>query len=68
MGECNAMNEAAATVHTAPQDNRWPWKASWPLALLTLIAVFNYLDRSLLGLALPLVKREFGASTPCLVW
>lgn len=56
------MNEAAATVHTAPQDNRWPWKASWPLALLTLIAVFNYLDRSLLGLALPLVKREFGAS------
>lgn len=52
------MNEAVEQA----QDNRWPWKASWPLALLTLIAVFNYLDRSLLGLALPLVKREFGSS------
>ena len=41
---------------------RWSWGASWPLALLTLISVFNYLDRALLGLALPLVKREFGSS------
>lgn len=44
------------------QSDRWPWAASWPLALLTLISVFNYLDRSLLGLALPMVKREFGTS------
>lgn len=44
------------------QETGWPWRASWPLALLTLISVFNYLDRSLLGLALPLVKREFGSS------
>ncbi|NKI98384.1 MFS transporter [Novosphingobium sp. SG707] len=52
------MSEAIAQDKEAG----WPWKASWPLALLTLIAVFNYLDRALLGLALPLVKREFGAS------
>lgn len=44
------------------QSDRWPWSASWPLALLTLISVFNYLDRSLLGLALPMVKKEFGSS------
>ncbi|WP_088306543.1 spinster family MFS transporter [Novosphingobium sp. B 225] len=43
-------------------DQRWPWRASWPLAILTLISVFNYLDRSLLGLALPLIKQEFGSS------
>lgn len=40
----------------------WPWRATWPLAALTLISVFNYLDRSLLGLALPAIKKEFGAS------
>lgn len=40
----------------------WPWAATWPLVLFTLISVFNYLDRSLLGLALPAIKREFGAT------
>lgn len=46
----------------APEDQRWPWRATWPLVILTLMSVFNYLDRSLLGLALPLIKREFGSS------
>lgn len=40
----------------------WPWSATWPLVLLTLISVFNYLDRSLLGLALPAIKAEMGSS------
>lgn len=40
----------------------WPKDATWPLMVLTLISVFNYLDRSLLGLALPMIKREFGTS------
>lgn len=40
----------------------WPRGATWPLLVLTLISVFNYLDRSLLGLALPMIKREFGTS------
>lgn len=50
-------------VDGAPADrSRWPWSATWPLIVLTLISAFNYLDRSLLGLALPAIKREFGAS------
>ncbi|MCW3837634.1 spinster family MFS transporter [Sphingomonas canadensis] len=40
----------------------WPWTATWPLFLLTMISVFNYLDRSLLGLALPAIKKEMGSS------
>ena len=41
---------------------RWPWGASWPLFVLTMVSVSNYLDRSLLGLALPAIKRELGSS------
>lgn len=41
---------------------QWPWSATWPLLVLTLVSVFNYLDRSLLGLALPAIKRELGSS------
>ena len=40
----------------------WPWAAVWPLFVLTLVSVFNYLDRSLLGLALPAIKAELGSS------
>lgn len=41
---------------------RWPWAATWPLFVLTMVSVSNYLDRSLLGLALPAIKRELGSS------
>jgi len=41
---------------------RWPWSATWTLLVLTLVSVSNYLDRSLLGLALPAIKRELGSS------
>ena len=41
---------------------RWPWSATWPLLVLTLVSISNYLDRSLLGLALPAIKRELGSS------
>ena len=44
----------------------WPWTATWPLAMLTLISVFNYLDRSLFGLALPAIKREMVLSDTAL--
>jgi MFS family permease len=40
----------------------WPWPATWTLFVLTLVSVFNYLDRSLLGLALPAIKAELGTS------
>jgi MFS family permease len=36
--------------------------ATWPLFVLTMVSVSNYLDRSLLGLALPAIKRELGSS------
>ena len=55
--------EAAAPSASLESDRSpWPWKATWPLLLLTFVSVFNYLDRSLLGLALPQIKRELGAS------
>ena len=41
---------------------RWPWSATWPLLVLTLVSISNYLDRSLLGLALPAIKRDLGSS------
>jgi len=44
------------------QIGRWPWAATWPLLVLTLVSISNYLDRSLLGLALPAIKRELGSS------
>jgi MFS family permease len=44
------------------EPRRWPWSATWPLFVLTLVSVSNYLDRSLLGLALPAIKRELGSS------
>lgn len=48
----------------APSEARapWPWPATWTLFILTLVSVFNYLDRSLLGLALPAIKAELGSS------
>src|SRR5215204_4528279 len=54
------------THKTHPPDDSWPLSATWPLFLLTVISVFNYLDRSLLGLALPLIKKEFGSSDTAL--
>ncbi len=40
----------------------WRPAAIYSLGFLTLIATFNYLDRSLLGLALPAIKREMRVS------
>lgn len=63
------MNPAAAASATHPAEAAqpsWPWAATWPLAMLTLISVFNYLDRSLLGLALPAIKQEMAVSDTAL--
>jgi MFS family permease len=40
----------------------WRPATLYSLGFLTLIATFNYLDRSLLGLALPAIKREMQVS------
>lgn len=44
----------------------WSFPAAYSLGFLCLISVFNYLDRSLLGLALPLIKTEMHASDTAL--
>ncbi|WP_447726574.1 spinster family MFS transporter [Sphingomonas koreensis] len=40
----------------------WSFTAVYSLGFLTLISVFNYLDRSLLGLAIPQIKAEMHLS------
>jgi MFS family permease len=45
---------------TAPRD--WTGATTYSLGFLTLISAFNYLDRSLLGLALPAIKAEMAVS------
>lgn len=44
----------------------WNPRAVYVLAILTLVATFNYLDRSLLGLALPAIKAEMQVSDTAL--
>jgi MFS family permease len=47
-------------------DERLTLSHYWMLGFLTLISVFNYLDRSLLGLVLPLVKADLHLSDTAL--
>jgi MFS family permease len=44
----------------------WTVPTAYSLGFLTLISAFNYLDRSLLGLALPAIKAEMGVSDTAL--
>src|ERR1700689_3059263 len=47
----------------APVEARdWPVASVYSLGFLTLISSFNYFDRSILGLALPLIKAEMQVS------
>lgn len=45
---------------TMPGD--WNFSAMYGLGFLTIVSAFNYLDRSLLGLALPAIKAEMHVS------
>ncbi len=56
------MSASPAAVPSQDIREPWPWSATWPLFMLTLISTFNYLDRSLLGLALPAIKQEMEVS------
>jgi MFS family permease len=49
---------------TLPRD--WTAPTTYSLGFLTLISAFNYLDRSLLGLALPAIKAEMAVSDTAL--
>jgi MFS family permease len=44
----------------------WNARAIYALGFLSLISAFNYLDRSILGLALPLIKTEMHVSDTAL--
>lgn len=44
------------------QHRDWTATSAYSLGFLTLISAFNYLDRSLLGLALPAIKTEMAVS------
>jgi MFS family permease len=59
-----SVDEQAGTVPdpaTAPRRD-WTLTSTYSLGFLTLISAFNYLDRSLLGLALPAIKAEMVVS------
>jgi len=50
----------------ATQHRDWNGPAVYALVMLTLISTFNYLDRNILGLALPAIKSEMGVSDTAL--
>ncbi len=50
-------NQAEAPLASGAGD-RWTPALCWTLGFLTLISMFNFLDRSLLGLVLPLIKAD----------
>ena len=50
----------------APARSDWTRRSAYTLGFLCLISVFNYLDRSILGLALPMIKAEMQASDTAL--
>jgi MFS family permease len=62
-GEANsehvAADSAAAPTNVVPD---FAPRAVYTLGFLTLISTFNYLDRSILGLALPAIKKEMQLS------
>lgn len=66
------MGGESAKVQAAPGQDQsvargdWTLSASYSLGFLTLISAFNYLDRSLLGLALPAIKAEMHVSDTAL--
>jgi MFS family permease len=59
MSEGLAMPVEPAGARARPD---WTVATSYSLGFLTLVSAFNYLDRSLLGLALPAIKAEMQVS------
>src|SRR5688572_12636921 len=55
---------SGAQASTTPRD--WSAPTAYSLGFLTLISAFNYLDRALLGLALPSIKAEMAVSDTAL--
>jgi MFS family permease len=67
MEQGQSMAEMGAASQPAPADDAfargdWSARSIYVLGFLTLISTFNYLDRSILGLALPAIKQEMQVS------
>ena len=56
----------SAPVRSAAAPGDWAATTTYSLGFLTIISAFNYLDRSLLGLALPAIKAEMAVSDTAL--
>ncbi len=59
MSDAEAGGEKSGAI---PLPGDWSVQAVYSLGFLTLISSFNYLDRALLGLALPAIKAEMHVS------
>lgn len=55
-------SERASSPHDASSTQRFGGAGTYALLFLTVIYAFNYFDRQLLGLVLPLVKQELSLS------
>ena len=60
------MTNLRETPIAGETGDRWAPAPVWTLAFLTLISMFNFLDRSLLGLVLPLIKTDLHLSDTAL--
>ena len=65
-GTSSGEADAADGQALAAGKSDWAFSTSYGLGFLTLISAFNYLDRSLLGLALPAIKAEMHVSDTAL--
>ena len=61
MGSISGREANTSRIPSTSQKD-WTGRAVFSLGFLTLISTFNYLDRSLLGLALPAIKSEMQVS------
>ena len=57
-----ASTQTGPETSNATMPGDWNFGAMYGLGFLTLVSAFNYLDRSLLGLALPAIKAEMHVS------
>ena len=62
----DASPRAAGSVQISGPARDWSAYALYTLGILILICAFNYLDRGILGLVLPLIKREMLVSDTAL--
>jgi MFS family permease len=56
------ISQESQVASVAGRQGDWSPVALYSLGFLSLISVFNYLDRSILGLALPFIKSEMQVS------